>query len=116
MQRADQRFEVSIKVDCASRGMFVAHRVTNISRGGLFIEGKSLPLDTEVTLHLHLEGSADPILTRARVVWNYDMQKGTAHLIRGTGLRFLDMAPEELMRLSAYLASLPGARPLASPA
>ena len=109
MQRHDPRFDVSIHVDCASKAMFVAHRVTNISRGGLFIEGGTLPIDTELTLHLHLDGAGAPIEAHARVVWNYDIQKGTAHLVHGTGLRFVDLGPEDLRRLHAYLDALAGA-------
>jgi hypothetical protein len=89
--------------------MFVAHRVTNISRGGLFIEGESLPIDSELTLHLHLDGAGAPIQAHARVVWNFDIRKGTAHLVHGSGLRFVDLGPDDLRRLHAYLDALASA-------
>jgi hypothetical protein len=91
--------------------MFEAHRVTNISRGGIFIEGSSLPIDTELTLQLHLGGTERPIEARARVVWNYDMKKGSSHLVRGSGLKFVDIATEDLIRLHAYLGMLAAAAP-----
>jgi uncharacterized protein (TIGR02266 family) len=109
MQRYHRRFDVSIQVDVASQAMFVAHRVTNISRGGLFIEGQSLPIDSELMLHLHLDGAAVPIQARARVVWNYDMRKGSSHLVHGSGLKFVEIATDDLIRLHAYLGMLAAA-------
>lgn len=82
--------------------MFVAHRVTNISRGGLFMEGSSLPIDSELDLQLHL-GEHEVIEVRARVVWNYDMRQGTARLVRGMGVKFVGLSAPELARLNSFL-------------
>lgn len=109
-QRLDTRFSVSIRVDCATRDMFVAHRVTNLSRGGLFMEGSSLPIDSELTLRLHL-GEHDVIEVHARVAWNYDIKQGTSHLVRGMGMKFVGLGVDELRRLNAHLKRI-GPRPL----
>jgi hypothetical protein len=104
-QRLDTRFSVSIRVDCATRDMLRAHRVTNISRGGLFIEGSSLPIDTELPLLLYL-GEHDVMQVKARVVWNYDIEKVKPLLVRGMGMRFVGLGVEELRRLNAYLKKI----------
>lgn len=111
-QRLETRFSVSIRVDCATRDMFLEHRVTNLSRGGLFMEGSALPIDSELTLRLHL-GEHEVIEARARVVWNYDIKRGTSHLVRGMGMKFVGLSVEELRRLNSYLKKV-GPRPLAA--
>src|SRR5262245_47050324 len=73
MRRLDPRFDCSVPVDCTGKTLLAAHRVTNISRGGIFIHGSSLPVDTELQLQLHLDGTESPVQARARVVWNYDI-------------------------------------------
>jgi len=110
-QRLDTRFSVSLRVDCATRDMRRAHRVTNIGRGGLFVEGSSLPIDSELTLRLHL-AEHDVMQVKARVVWNYDIE-GTSLLVRGMGMKFVGLSAEELRRLNAYLKKL-APRPLAA--
>jgi len=111
-QRLDQRFGVSIHADCATRHTFVTHRVTNIGRGGLFMEGRSLPVDSDVQLRLHL-GEHEVIELRARVVWNYDIDKGASHPVQGMGMKFVGLSVEELRRLNAYLKKI-GPQPLAA--
>jgi uncharacterized protein (TIGR02266 family) len=101
------RFEVDIEVDCATREMFVANQVTNISRGGLFIRSAHpLPINSEVELRLHIPGADPPIAVHGRVVWNYDMAKGTTHLVAGSGIRFLDLSPRDRAALERYLDEL----------
>jgi len=105
--REHVRYEVSIPVDCSTRHMFVSNHVCNISRGGLFIRSDTpLPLNTEVSLVLRLPGTDRCIHATGLVVWNYDMQKGTARLVPGSGIRFIGLPPSERAALESYLASL----------
>jgi Tfp pilus assembly protein PilZ len=91
-EEREPRYRVDIRVDCATRDLFVANRMMNISRGGFFIEA-SLPLLSEVDLVFRLPDSASPILAKGCVVWNCDMRRGSARLIAGSGIRFTDMSP-----------------------
>jgi hypothetical protein len=51
----EPRHRVDIEVDETTSGMFTAARVSNLSRGGLFIEtGRPLPLQAPVELALKL--------------------------------------------------------------
>lgn len=105
MQLRGPRYHVAIQVDCATRDLFLANRITNISRGGVFIE-TVLPLDTEVDLSFSLPGSDVTIGAKGRVVWTYDMKKGSIHLVPGSGIRFVEMALQERQLLEECLTKL----------
>ena len=110
--KADQtreypRYEVSIPVDCSTRDVFVSNHVCNISKGGLFIRSdQPLPLNSEVSLVLRLPDGGRCIRATGRVIWNYDMQKGTTRIVPGSGIRFLDLPPSDRADLESFLAQL----------
>jgi type IV pilus assembly protein PilZ len=105
--REHLRYEVSIPVDCSTRHFFVSNHVCNISKGGLFIRSDTpLPLDAEVSLVLRLPGTDQCIRATGRVIWNFDMQKGTTHIVPGSGIRFVGMSPSDRAILESYLARL----------
>jgi|WetSurMetagenome_2_1015567.scaffolds.fasta_scaffold319504_2 type IV pilus assembly protein PilZ len=105
-ERTSERFAVDIQVDCATRDMFVSNRVMNISRGGLFIASEQpLPISTQVRLKLSL-GDSVTIEAQGRVIWNYDIRKGSSKVIPGTGIKFLDLSPEHAAHLESYLSGL----------
>lgn len=110
--REHARYSVDVRVDCSTRDVFLSSQVTNLSRGGLFIEGTNgLPVGTEVDLVLELPVPAERIRARGRVVWTFDMRKGSLRVIPGMGIKFVDLAPEDHHRLVDALARLgPGAR------
>ena len=105
--REHPRYEVSIPVDCSTRQFFLSNHVCNISKGGLFIRSDTpLPLQAEVSLVLRLPGTDRSIRATGRVIWNYDIQKGTAHIVPGSGIRFIGMAASDRSALESYLAGL----------
>ncbi len=105
--RTHQRYEVTIPVDCTTQHLFVANHVSNISKGGLFIRSdKPLPLEAEVSLVLRLPEAGLCIRAKGRVVWNYDMPKGTSRIVPGSGIRFLDMSPADRTTLEGYIDGL----------
>ena len=106
-KRAHERYEVTIPVDCTTQDIFLSNHVCNISRGGLFIRSdKPLPLQAEVSLVLRLPEAGVSIRATGRVVWNYDMQKGTSRIIPGSGIRFVDMSASDRATLESYLKQL----------
>jgi uncharacterized protein (TIGR02266 family) len=109
------RYELDIPVNCSTSGFFVQNRVTNISRGGLFIQSADpLPLDAEIDLAFTLPDTGATILATGRVVWNYDIAKGSTRILPGSGIKFVDMAPGDKDLLEACLEKL-GAPAPASP-
>jgi uncharacterized protein (TIGR02266 family) len=105
--REHPRFVVSIPVDCSTRHFFFSNYVCNISKGGLFItSGDPLPLNSEVSLVFRLPETDECIRATGRVVWNYDLPKGTSHIVRGSGIRFVDMSASDRATLENYLARL----------
>ena len=110
-RRAHERYEVTIPVDCTTQELFLSNHVCNISRGGLFIRSdKPLPLETEVSLVLRLPEADLCIRAKGRVVWNYDIVKGTSRIIPGSGIRFIDMSATDRAALEGYLKKLASRR------
>ena len=106
-KRASERYEVTLPVDCTTQQVFISNHVCNISRGGLFIRSdKPLPLQAEVSLVLRLPDAGVTIRATGRVVWNYDVARGTSRIIPGSGIRFVDMSPSDRATLESYLKKL----------
>jgi len=102
-----QRYRVDIPVDCSTQGLFIANRVTNLSRGGLFIRSpQPLPLHAEVELALTLPGGGPRIQATGRVIWNHDVAKGSTRIVPGSGIKFTDMSPQDRARLEDCIARL----------
>jgi uncharacterized protein (TIGR02266 family) len=94
-------------VNCSTRDMFVSNRVMNIGRGGLFIaSSQPLPLQAEVDLAFELPETGAKIQARGRVIWNYDVAKGSARIVPGSGIKFIDMSPRDRVLLEECLARL----------
>jgi type IV pilus assembly protein PilZ len=105
--RQHPRFEVSFPVDCSTRQFFFSNYVCNISKGGIFIRSdKPLPLNAEVSLVLHLPAMDRKLFATGRVVWNYDIEKGTSQVVPGSGIRFVAMTSSDRAALESYLAGL----------
>ena len=101
----EPRYSVDIMVDETTSQMFTAGRVTNISRGGLFIEtSEPLPLQSLVELALQLPQITAVLTVRGRVVWTYDVNRSTSRLMTGCGIKFEDMSAEQRQVLETYLA------------
>jgi uncharacterized protein (TIGR02266 family) len=105
-RRQHERYQVEIKVDWSTREQFVSNHVTNLSRGGLFIEcDVTLPLGAELNMVLWPPGD-QPIRALGRVVWGYDVRRGTSKIVRGVGIRFIDISATDWLLLEKYLADL----------
>lgn len=103
----EPRHSVDIRVDETTASLFTAGRVTNISRGGLFIESRPpLPIQSVVDLALHLPEIDTVLNVRGRVVWSYDVKKTTSQLMTGSGIKFVGLSPAQLCVLESYIASL----------
>ncbi len=107
------RYQVDIAVSCMTSGFFLSNRVTNIGRGGLFIASdRPLPLHAEVDLALTLPETGATIQATGRVIWNYDVAKGSSHIVPGSGIRFVDIAAGDKALLEDCLAKLASAAAL----
>jgi type IV pilus assembly protein PilZ len=107
MSSRDPRYQVDIPVDYETRDLFLGSRVTNISRGGLFIRTDNpLPVQTEVSLSLHLPQNEGVIQARGRVVWNYDVPRNSFHVVSGMGIKFIDLSSEQRNRIESSLKRL----------
>ncbi len=106
-RRQHPRYPVNLTVDFTTREAFVGNHVSNLSRGGLFIATDSpLPVHSELDLELTLPQRDERIRARGRVIWNYDIRRGTSRVVPGMGIKFLDMSTADNRRLTDYLATL----------
>jgi type IV pilus assembly protein PilZ len=107
MTSRPQRYHVDIPIDCSTQGLFIANRVTNLSRGGLFIQSSHpLPLHAEVELAITLPNGGPRIQATGRVIWNYDVAKGSARIVPGSGIKFINMSPQDRALLEECIARL----------
>lgn len=103
----EPRHSVDILVDETTTSLFTAGRVTNISRGGLFIETRApLPIQSMVDLALHLPQIRTVLNVQGRVVWTYDVKKKTSQLMTGSGIKFVGMSAAQQQVLESYIASI----------
>jgi len=106
-RRKDARFEVKIKVDYSTKDIFVSNYVTNLSKGGVFIETKTpLPVQSEIRLTFILPEFNVKIEAKGKVVWTYDVKKGTSKVVSGMGIKFTDLSPENKAKIEEYLMKL----------
>jgi type IV pilus assembly protein PilZ len=107
MASRDARYQVDIPVDYETRDLFLGSRVTNISRGGIFIRTDNpLPVQTEVSLSLHIPEDDSVIEARGRVVWNYDVPRDSFHVVSGMGIKFIDLSSDQRTRIESSLKRL----------
>ena len=100
----EPRYQVDIQVDEQTSSMFTAGRVTNISRGGLFMESPTpLPIKSRIDLALQLPEIRTVLHLQGRVVWTYDIRRTNSRIMTGTGIKFEDMSPEQRQVLEWYL-------------
>jgi uncharacterized protein (TIGR02266 family) len=77
-------------------------RVTNLSRGGIFVEADAvMPSETEVELEFALPEAEAPLHSTARVVW---AREGEPPVRRsGMGLQFLAIDRETSQKIESYV-------------
>ena len=104
----DPRFDVDIPVSCSTRNGPVAHRMTNISRGGFFVQGLDpLPMHDELEVAITLPGQDVTIRARGRVVRSQDPRHdASSGAGAGAAIRILKMSLADRAVLESYLLRL----------
>lgn len=106
-RREDSRYQVNIDVDSESLKMFHAYYVSNISKGGVFIETNDpLPIQAAIKMTLRLPGISETIKVKGKVAWNCDRDKKTGEMRMGMGIKFTNLSPEKQTVLMDYLSKL----------
>jgi uncharacterized protein (TIGR02266 family) len=105
--RRSVRVPTQLRVDFASVDELRGQRMTNLSRGGLFVAtAHQLAIGTRVTLLVHIDESGDTLEIPAEVA-SHNVGPQYASDQQGMGLRFLEMDAATSSRLEAlYEASL----------
>ncbi|MBI3811433.1 MAG: TIGR02266 family protein [Nitrospirae bacterium] len=106
-RRKDRRFDVKIKVDYSTKGMFVSNYVTNLSKGGVFIQTEDpLPLQSRIHLTFTLPEFNITIKAKGKVTWTYDIKKGTSTIIPGMGIKLTDLTAKHKALIEDYIGKL----------
>ena len=106
-RRKDPRLDVTIKVDYSTKEMFVSNYVTNLSKGGVFIQTEApLPIQSQINLTFTLPDFNIKIEAKGKVTWTYDIKKGTSSIVRGMGIKFTDLPEQHKALIEDYISKL----------
>ena len=106
-RRKDLRIDVNIKVDYSTKGMFVSNYVTNLSKGGVFIQTNDpLPIQSQIHLTMILPDFNIKIEAQGKVTWTYDIKKGTSSIVPGMGIKFTDLPEQHRALIEDYIKKL----------
>jgi c-di-GMP-binding flagellar brake protein YcgR len=110
-KRNHPSFNVDLPIEYSRTDLFVKHgRAVNASEGGLLL---CLPEKMEIGQHLSLklfftsDFELDAIETFVEVSWR-DIHLGEGEGDYRTGVRFVDISPENLNKLKNFLRNLSG--------
>ncbi len=105
-RRESPRHRVSVRVEYAKEGDTRRGSVYDLGEGGIFICSVA-PLDLGAVLELSIltPGELGVVRGEGRVVWTNLVQ--TPSIPAGMGVRFTDIDPAALRRLSRHLKALP---------
>jgi c-di-GMP-binding flagellar brake protein YcgR len=108
-KRKHPRFNLDLPIEYSRTDLFVKHgRAVNASEGGLLLY---LPEQMEIGQHLEIKvfftsgSKMNTIETLVQVVW-IDIHLGEGWGDYRTGVRFVDITPEDLDELKIFLRSL----------
>ncbi len=100
-KRRARRIQTSLKFISCSSGLNADSRITNMSSSGAFIASSHLlPVDAEVSLHLHLPGDPEIMAIDARVVWTKNHSKAAS---AGMGIEFTNLLPKHRNKLNDFI-------------
>lgn len=106
-QRNHPRHDASIEVDYATYSPYHVRRITNISRGGLFIRTQDiLPVGTEIEISFRLPNHTKPIQSRVRVMWTYRQPASVAMNSSGMGVQFLQIQDDDKAAIQAFITNV----------
>jgi uncharacterized protein (TIGR02266 family) len=105
LERADRRESVRVparlRVSFRDLGALRSCLMTNLSRGGVFVETDSpLEIGTRLELRIHVEDSGEQIEVPVEVV-SMNARPDVARPQRGMGLRFLELKPDVQAQVAA---------------
>ena len=101
LERSRPRVLVELPVQITNPILTTSGRAHNISRGGVYIEADcQIPLKTRVDLEIGLPEMGRSISPGGTVVWQREGEKPG---LRGMGIEFVQIAPEEMRALTDFI-------------
>ena len=111
-KRKSERLENELPVAYRSVDGFITDWVTNISKGGLFINSRTpLPAGTTVRLIIQLPDTPFPFDLTGRIVRVIEAEKAAANEDPGMGVEFVDIDEDKRARIEKFVEKLRTALP-----
>jgi uncharacterized protein (TIGR02266 family) len=102
-QRRYERLDLEVEVDMVSDHNFFTGFSCNVSEGGIFVATHRLrEVGACVEVTFTLPGDDTPIVARTEVKW-VRVHNEASNVPPGMGLMFIDIAPESIARIAAFL-------------
>jgi uncharacterized protein (TIGR02266 family) len=101
-RRVHERVPIEVEVTLESENNFYAGIAGNVSEGGVFVATYTPPprgahVELQLKLNDHVFG------LHGVVCWTRDVSMGSAEAPAGCGIRFLDLPPDALAAISAFV-------------
>jgi uncharacterized protein (TIGR02266 family) len=104
-EEREPRVAAELKVEYRTIDDLVVAYCGDLSRGGMFIDGAVLPVESVVRVTLTLPEGAGDIPVMCRVAWNRDSHEASLQKKpMGMGLQFMDVPEDTLMILEAFIS------------
>ena len=106
-QRAAERYEVALDVDCETEDTFLFASIRNISQMGIFVRtDQPLQVGTFVNLRFEARDVPKPFTMRGRVQWVNRVHAFGDNINPGMGIMFIDMTRDDRERLVAAIRTI----------
>ena len=102
-QRRFERLDLEVEVDMVSDHNFFTGFSCNVSEGGLFVATHRVrEVGSRIEITFTLPGDDRPIVARTEVKW-VRVHNEQSNVPPGMGLMFIDIAPESIARIAAFV-------------
>lgn len=102
--REHARIPTSLEVDYSTYTPYHIRRITNISKGGVFIRTQEIiPVGTVLDISFQLPNRSTPIKSKVKVMWTY-RQPSTVNLnSSGMGVQFVEVAAKDVRDIQEFI-------------
>lgn len=103
-QRKHTRIDSSMSVDYSTYSPYHIRRITNISKGGVFIRTQEIfPVGTVMDISFRLPEEEQQIQSKVRVIWTYRQPSTVSMNSSGMGVQFIEINDDDMRRIQAFI-------------
>jgi uncharacterized protein (TIGR02266 family) len=103
-RRRDDRIDTSIDVDYSTYSSYHLRKITNVSKGGLYIRTQEPPpVGTDLEVRFKLPDQKRELNLSVKVAWTYKQPETVALNSSGMGVQFNNISDEDLKTVIAFV-------------